>query len=87
MSQIYKFTFHSDAGHGWIECPLSLLILLGIQNKISRYSYLKYGSTAFLEEDCDASLLVDTLKNQGHSVEFEDKSYDGQCFIRNLPRF
>lgn len=48
-----RFTFYEDSGHGWLEVPFSLLKALGIEDKITGYSYQK-GKMAYLEEDLDA---------------------------------
>jgi len=58
-----KATFFSDAGHGWLSVKRSLLAELGILDQVSRCSYQK-GKTVYLEEDCDVSLLYNTLKSQ-----------------------
>ena len=47
-----KYTFHSDAGHGWLEVNREDLVALDITSKITPYSYQK-GDKVFLEEDCD----------------------------------
>lgn len=47
-----SFDFHSDAGHGWLEVPKSLLKELGIAKQISRLSYQK-GNKVYIEEDGD----------------------------------
>ena len=83
-----KLIFHTDPGHGWIECPFHLINKLGILGKISKYSYISRDkSKVYLEEDCDANLLVETLKNRGDTVEFEEKISNSLSFIRNLPKF
>lgn len=58
-----KLRFFEDAGHGWLEVPLSLIRSLGIADKISHYSYLK-GEMAYLEEDCDAGLFIRALGSE-----------------------
>ena len=50
------FYFYSDPGHGWVKVPVNLLHTLGIAGQISLYSYQR-GDSAYLEEDCDASLF------------------------------
>ena len=81
------FTFHTDPGHGWLECPMSLINELGIAGKISQYSYRR-GNTAYLEEDGDASVLIEALKAKGDSVEFVERNEPyNQSFIRRLPSF
>jgi hypothetical protein len=82
-----KLTFHTDPGHGWVECPISLINELNIKNKISPYSYRR-GDKAFLEEDCDAGLLIDALKAKGETVEIAEKNEPrNESFVRNLPSF
>lgn len=41
------FTFHSDPQHGWLKVPKDLLATLGIDQKITRYSYMR-GAYAYL---------------------------------------
>jgi hypothetical protein len=53
--------FYSDAGHGWVGVKRDLINKLGIADKISGYSYQK-NDKVYLEEDCDAGLLLDALK-------------------------
>lgn len=62
VSQKAKFHFkkYDDPGHGYFAIKKAYLHKLGIAEKISSYSYEK-GATAYLEEDCDGSLFIDTL--------------------------
>jgi hypothetical protein len=59
-----ELRFISDPGHGWLEVNMSLLYQLDLATKISSYSYC-YKHYVYLEEDCDASLLIDALKKAG----------------------
>ena len=59
MKTILKY---EDAGHGWYAIEKDYLKTLKIEDKISSYSYEK-GNLAYLEEDCDASLLLDAMDN------------------------
>ena len=34
-----KIHVYNDPGHGWASVPMSLLVDLGIDNKVSTYSY------------------------------------------------
>jgi len=52
-----KYTFHHDAGHGWLEVNCTDLVALNITTKITPYSYQK-GNKVFLEEDCDLSTFI-----------------------------
>ena len=64
-----KRKFHTDPGHGWLEVKYSELKELGIEEKISSYSYIK-DDVAYLEEDCDAAVYLDAMKAKGDEVEF-----------------
>jgi hypothetical protein len=80
------YTFHTDPGHGWLEVPMTDIDRLGLASKISRYSYRK-GETAYLEEDCDASLFVEAIKASGSEFKYSEQTTNADSFIRALPRF
>ena len=52
-----RYTFHEDAGHGWLEVNRADLVELNIATKISPYSYQK-DNKVYLEEDCDTNEFV-----------------------------
>jgi len=83
-----KFTFHSDCGHGWLAVKRKLLIELDLIGKISNHSYQK-GSTVYLEEDCDASLFVQTYEGRlgEKPVIVHGKHYDNANPIRGYASF
>ena len=80
-----KLTYHTDAGHGWVEVSWSVIESLGIGSSISPYSYMNKNS-AFLEEDCDAPVAINRLKEMGYTVELVE-SYKENSPIRNYRRF
>ncbi|MDO8611125.1 MAG: hypothetical protein Q7R95_11420 [bacterium] len=85
-----KLNFHSDPGHGWLQVPLSEIQRLGIGKQISHYSYMSArgpNPLVYLEEDCDASIFIEAAKSKGEQIEFNDVSYNDECFIRGLPNF
>ena len=84
MTKTYRF--YADPSHGWAVVPVKELETFGLMDKISEYSYRK-GETAYLEEDCDLSLLVETLKGLGYEVKFKGSSGNKRSRIRNYPRF
>jgi hypothetical protein len=57
------YTFHTDPGHGWLEVPRSHLRILGIEDRISGYSYAD-DENVYLEEDCDASLFAKYFRDR-----------------------
>jgi hypothetical protein len=73
MKKPLKLKFYSDSSHGWVAVKLALLVELGILEKVSAYSYYR-GLSAYLEEDCDMSLLVNALKEAGVDFVIESKS-------------
>lgn len=80
-----KLKYYTDPGHGWVAVKKSMLVELGIADKISIYSYMK-GKTAYLEEDDDASKLVDMLKSSGIAYELVEK-YSDRSPIRSYERY
>ena len=70
------FDVFNDPGHGWAKVPIELLEHLGIAGKITRYSYMN-GENAYLEEDCDLSLFIDTMKACGITPVFHDHYTEG----------
>lgn len=78
--------FHFDAGHGWVEVPQTLIMQLGLVKSFSRYSYFK-DNTAYLEEDCDAGILVNALKAKGYEVSFNEINNGDDSKIRSYPRY
>ena len=57
------FTHHYDAGHGWLEVSAWMLLRLGLDDMITRFSYAHNG-LVFLEEDIDAPLFLRELDRQ-----------------------
>jgi hypothetical protein len=81
------FNSYSDPAHGWVQVPLHILVSLGIEDKISRYSYQK-GENVYLEEDGDASLFVETFeKVNGCLPIFKHNSTNRQSKIRNYDSY
>lgn len=66
-----KLTFYDTGRHGYLRVSLSLLKTLDCYPKISGYSG-KDARYAYLEEDCDASLFVEELKQK--NIQFEVES-------------
>ena len=80
------FTHFIDPAHGWIKVSKQLLKDLGIETKITPYSY-QHGEYAYLEEDCDATLFVEEYEKQtGKKVETVT-SYANRSAIRNYQTY
>lgn len=77
---------YSDPGHAWFAVKVMKLQELGIIHKISSFSYIK-GYTAYLEEDCDGSLLIKTLREKEIPYNLIEKVSDKPSPIRNYEPF
>jgi hypothetical protein len=81
-----EYTFHSDAGHGWLEVRKRELEDLGLADKVSSYSYVR-GDKVYLEEDCDASLFINALDGKGVKPSIIYAAQETESFIRSLRRY
>jgi len=77
---------YSDAGHAWGKVKRQVLENLGIADKISHYSYM-YKDNVYLEEDCDLSLLFQTLTALDTKIKFVEKHTDKQSRIRSYQSY
>lgn len=75
MSEKRKLKIISDPGHGWLSVKLQDLVTLGIENKISSYSYMTL-ARAYLEEDCDLSIYTKAATSQGWQLNFIESQVD-----------
>jgi hypothetical protein len=74
--------YFTDPGHGWVKIKVDVLKKLGISDKISPFSY-RNGDNAFLEEDCDCSVLIKELKDRGIEFKFVENHTNKSSKIRN----
>lgn len=77
--------FISDPGHGWLEVPMQMVEQLEIKEQITAYSYRK-GDLAYLEEDCDAYVFLQTCRDQGFEYQLEEV-FEDPTPIRRYARF
>ena len=78
-----KYRLFSDPGHAWLEVSFDELVKLGINKKITAWSYHK-GNNVYLEEDCDAPLFLQTKKDlTGEITEYEEITSDYNSPIRS----
>ena len=60
-----------NPGHSWVFAHLSHVVALGAANAFSECSYI-VGSSAALEEDCDAPALADAIKSAtGRRIDWD----------------
>lgn len=57
------YNVYADPSHAWVKVRIAELDKLGISRYISEFSYVR-GDYAYLEEDQDASILIDELERQ-----------------------
>lgn len=76
------YTMYSDPGHGWLKVTKADLAKLGITDKVSSYSYMR-GNYAYLEEDCDASLFLNTLEATGVVIKVKESFSNKSSRIRS----
>lgn len=80
------YNFISDPGHGWLKVPMMDLLVSGITNKITSYSYYTK-DFAYLEEDCDAPTFIKALEEAGKKVKFNEVVInDFDTYLRRLGR-
>jgi len=84
----FKFNFHSDPGHGWMEFPKGMINMIphSIAQEISSYSYHDK-TNIYLEEDCDATIVMKALSDKGYTVNINEVSYDNECHIRQMASY
>lgn len=74
--------FFSDAGHGWLEVPKQMVRDFGLWDKVSQFSFHK-GDFAYLEEDCDAGLVMQVLADRGIDFAFDEINHGDESPIRH----
>jgi hypothetical protein len=81
-------TNYNDPGHAWLRVNRSIAKrLMGeLFYKISPFSY-QFNDYIYLEEDCDAGLLIQALKNQGIQYTIKENFCNNQSRIRSYSSF
>ena len=80
------FTFYSDPSHGWMKVPRKLPVELEVQSKISSCSYQR-GDFVYLEEDRDAGIVLDCLKEKGVTPVVKEKNSNKSSRIRSYSSY
>ena len=73
---------YNDPGHAWAKVSIDTLKRLGLINQISSYSYINKNH-AYLEEDCDLSLLLNTLDQLNIRYKLKHNYANKSSKIRN----
>jgi hypothetical protein len=82
----FTVILYTDPGHGWAKVKKSVLANLGIAELVSPYSYQR-GDYAYLEEDCDLSLLCKRLLENNTNAKFVPRHTDKESRIRSYERY
>lgn len=79
--------FYTDPGHGWLRVQRGDLQALGIEDKITPFSYQR-GIFVYLEEDLDAGVYLVAAKEAGWVVSVkEQKPTNRSSTIRNYDSY
>jgi len=81
-----RFLYYQDPGHGWVAVKRTLLQQLGIEDRITPYSYQR-GGTVYLEEDRDFSTFHHAANAAGIEPNYLPKHTDKRSPIRSYERF
>ena len=75
MTKEIKLKFYDNESHGYIKISKYDLQAFDINIKdFSVYSYYNYENGCYyFEEDCDATLLIDKLNDNGYKVNLDTK--------------
>jgi hypothetical protein len=87
MKKEITLKFYDNESHGYIKISKYDLEAFDIDIKIfSEYSYYNHDNNCYyFEEDCDASLLINELNNNGYKVNFDTKHVN--CYYFDKPIF
>ena len=80
-----QLTFFPDDSHGWLRVPKASVPKRSLA-KISSCSYMD-NDYFYLEEDKDAGICLNALKEEGVNVEVEMAAQARRSGIRDLARF
>lgn len=86
MAKSKTYDVYADPGHAWVKVKLAELEKLGISKYITAFSYVR-GNHAYLEEDCDAGVLIDALEARGIEPKFKFHHTDNRSKIRGYASF
>lgn len=82
-----KMHYYSDPAHGWYRVERSALRTYGVEDRVSSCSY-QNGVYVYLEEDCDAPLLVRAAESAGIIIQvIPHKAANKDSYVRRLARY
>jgi hypothetical protein len=86
-----EYTYHIDAGHGYLEVPLADVLRLGLTLKdFAHYSFARvtelFVPTLYLEEDCHMSMFLGAMESKGEQFKLIEIVHDGDAPCREYGR-
>lgn len=78
------YQFFEDPGHGWLKVQRSELRDLGIEHKISSFSYQE-GQDVYLEEDCDISIFANAKLGKNYAFSLFSPGTVEMVYHENTP--
>lgn len=82
----FNITVYNDPSHAWGKVRRDVLKNLKIDKYVSRFSYQR-GAYVYLEEDCDLSLLCQTLHANNTRVIFNEKHTNKPSRVRTYDHY
>ena len=80
------FNRYADPGHSWVKVPKALLESLGIESKITLYSYAR-GEYVYLEEDCDLFTFHVAMQAAGKPFKLKEHHTNRESRIRGYEHY
>jgi hypothetical protein len=80
------YIYHHDSAHGWLEVPAGEIKAMGLEKRISPYSY-SYQDKVYLEEDLDVGTFINIRKLLSKPISIQNSYLDGMCYIRDYPHY
>jgi hypothetical protein len=81
-----SYVFHHDFSHGWLEVPAQEIKAIGVEKRITLYSYLNK-DMVYLEKNIDARTFLDMRILLPNPISLQNNFMDGRCFVRNFPHY
>lgn len=78
--------YYQDPGHGWVRISKAKLKALDLENKISRYSYMR-NNWVYLEEDLDLGLLYRACDKLGIEIQLIEYHTNNRSRIRSYDSY
>jgi len=83
-----NYRWYTDPGHAWLRVSTAVCKDLGILDRVSQFSYQsRQGTYLYLEEDCDAGLFLQAVKDKQLPCHMLPTRYEDRSRVRHLPNY